>query len=287
MSLHDFIVVKASENKRLTAEDAWSFAVKNGYGNPHGEGGGGGWKAWCAVAVSLMVFLASAGLISLAFDQEQKLVHERFKTGNASARRISDDARARHCSTQEPRPGMPVIVEVRSPGKDGSLPAWTGKRCHIAIVIALVKDAAGKVIAVKTWEPNLAHRTVWGFRRPLIPGEKAHERILEFVDVEEWARQKGLFDLVRPELQPAKPDGAEVWPAEEGETGLEPAFQEGYEVEGEVADGDGRKMTLRCVACDIEGGFQAVEVFPDGTVGDRIYRSADWVATGSAHSHSV
>lgn len=292
-TLNENVVALAKQHRAVKASEVWGWACQHGWKNPHGSGGGGGWLAWCCVTVSWLVYLASGGRVTLAFDQKQRLALSRFLTGNASVPRVSDDARARGCATQHPLPGMAVVVEVRHKDKNGVLPAWKGKRCHIGVVVELICDKNGKVIGVRTFEGNLGGKAVYGFRRWLTPGVNARERVLEFIDMEKYAAQKSLFDLVRPELQPAKPAEPTPAPADDDTPDTEQddqplsddVFTEGHEFEGEVADGDGRTLLMRCIACDADGGYQAIEIDAAGNmVGDRVYESHEWLATGVAHS---
>ena len=127
MSLNALIAEQATLHRKTNAAEVWSFATSHGWPNPRGSGGGGGFLAWCCVTISWLLYLASGGRITAAFGQKQNLRFSRFAAGNASVPRFSDDARARGCATQDPLPGMFVVVEVRHKDKDtGELPAWKG-----------------------------------------------------------------------------------------------------------------------------------------------------------------
>lgn len=289
-TLSERIVDACEATRKLTAEQSWAWACANGWKNPHGKGGGGGYLAWCAVGASLRVHMASDARLSLAFSQPQKLALSRFRLGNASVPRISDDARRLGLVAKTPAPGNLVIVEVRSKGENGTIPAWAGKRSHIGIVVSVEEDKAGKPVAVRCSEANLGGKNVPAYRRPLTPGPTARERVLECHDLEVYAAQLGLYDLVRDELRTKEePMAAPIEPTEPHDEADEmddlplsdDVFTEGHEFLGEVADGDGRTLVLRCVACDASGGYQCVEALPDGTAGSRIYESDEWLPTGA------
>lgn len=177
MRLSERIVLACYETRGLTAEAAWQFACAHGWKNARGAGGGGGWLPWCAVAASMRVYRASSGAVTLAFGQPQKLALSRFAAGNASVPRISDDARRLGIVSDSPKPGMLGIIEVRKKGAE-----WIGKRSHIGIVTDVVGDRA------IMHEGNLGGRDVHGFRRRLTPRESDRERLLEFVDLDAYAR---------------------------------------------------------------------------------------------------
>lgn len=183
MTLGERIAAVCKETAGMTAKDAWGFACANGWGNPHGAGGGAGWLAWCCVGASWRVFLASEGRVTLAFGRGPK--RSRFRTGNASVPQLWADAKDLGLISTDPRPGMLCLVSVRHKDKAGVLPPWSGVPCHIGIVTDLARKN-GVVVGVVSQEGNYGGHDAT-VHRPMKPGASAKERVLCFVDMEKYA----------------------------------------------------------------------------------------------------
>lgn len=188
MSIHEGIVESCRATAGKGAKFFWDWAVTHGWKNPHGSGGGNGYLAWCAVAASYRVWEGTQGRITLAFGQPQRLSMSRFALGNASVFRIYDDAKRLGIVTQEPKPGMLCLTEIRRKDKP-----WPVRPGHIGIVTAL-KVEDGKVVGVRSREGNYGGRDVEPYR-PMVAKAGARERIFCFVDLEEYARNIGVTPM--------------------------------------------------------------------------------------------
>lgn len=186
--IHEGIVRSCEATAGKGAKFFWDWACAHGWKNPHGNGGGGGWLAWCAVAASFRVWEGTNGAVTLAFGQPQRLSMSRFALGNASVFRIYDDAMRLGVVTQSPQPGMLCLIEVR--GKDKPWPRRAG---HIGIVTSL-KVEGGEVVGVRSREGNYGGRDAEPYR-PLKASSTARERIFCFVDLEKYARSIGAIPM--------------------------------------------------------------------------------------------
>lgn len=186
--IHEGIVRACQATAGKNAKFFWDWACANGWKNPHGSGGGGGWLAWCAVSASFRVWEGTNGAVTLAFGQPQKLSASRFALGNASVIRIWEDAKRLGIVTSDPEPGMLCLVEVRHKDRP-----WPGRPGHIGIVVSL-KSEGGKVVGVRSREGNYGGRDAEPYR-PLTVGASARERIFCFVDMEKYARSIGAVPM--------------------------------------------------------------------------------------------
>lgn len=185
MNIGEGIVEACRATAGKNAKFFWDWACANGWKNPHGNGGGGGWLAWCAVAASYRVWEGTQGAVTLAFGQPKKLSVSRFALGNASVWRIWEDAQRLGLLTNEPKPGMLCLVEVR--GKDKP---WPGRPGHIGIVTTLRFDG-DKVVGVRSREGNYGGKDVEPYRS-LDKKSTGRERVFCFVDLEKYAQNIGV-----------------------------------------------------------------------------------------------
>ena len=264
--------IDADAGKNGTFFRAW--AIDHGWKLGQTDKRGRGW-AWCAMRTSKAVHDATEGRVTLALGLRPNGA-DVFTGGNASVPSILRRARALGLTVapSESRPGVIPIMEVRHKDEAGVLPPWKDKASHIGAGLAESIIKGGRIVGWKGREGNWGNKECAVSR--LVPvGPSAKERYWVGVDIEKYV---GMVLGVEPADEP-EPTAPDLELAED-------LLYEGKDFEGEVADGDGRTLVLRCVACDADGGYDAIEIDPatGQMVGDRVYRPSEWAPTGAAYS---